>query len=135
MILLGLAALLVGGIGVANGVEAWLAARATRASDTALSGASAQLMSAVLGFELALLGLPGILLGLVVGGRRRCGSAAVAEPAAGAGKSRTSTIAFGSCGGVRAAKVALVFAMPPLGARRRSGAALFRAAVLPQRLP
>jgi putative ABC transport system permease protein len=136
MILLGLAALLVGGIGVANGVEAWLAARARSIATLRCLGASAQLMSAVLGFELALLGLPGVLLGLVVGGL----APLLVLPLLRNQLPVPANLALYSLPLALAAAfgllVALVFAMPPLRrASAISGAALFRAAVLPQRLP
>lgn len=67
MTLLGLAALLVGGIGVANGVEAWLTARARSIATLRCLGASARLVSLIYGFQLLVLGLPGILLGLAIG--------------------------------------------------------------------
>jgi putative ABC transport system permease protein len=68
MTLLALAALLVGGIGVANGVEAWLTGRARTIATLRCLGGSARLVSTVLGMQLAVLGAPAIFLGLVVGG-------------------------------------------------------------------
>ena len=67
MTLLGLAALLVGGIGVANGVEAWLTARARSIATLRCLGASARLVSLIYGLQLLVLGVPGILLGLAAG--------------------------------------------------------------------
>lgn len=67
MVLLGLAALLVGGIGVANGVEAWLVARARSIATLRCLGASARLVGTIYGLQLLALGLPGILLGLATG--------------------------------------------------------------------
>ena len=67
MTLLGLAALVVGGIGVANGVEAWLTARARTIATLRCLGASARLIGLIYGMQLLLLGVPGILLGLAVG--------------------------------------------------------------------
>jgi putative ABC transport system permease protein len=67
MTLLGLAALLVGGIGVANGVEAWLTARARSIATLRCLGASARMVSLIHGLQLAVLGVPGILAGLALG--------------------------------------------------------------------
>jgi putative ABC transport system permease protein len=67
MILLGLASLLVGGIGVANGVEAWLTARARTIATLRCLGATARLVGLMQGMQLLILGLPGILLGLFAG--------------------------------------------------------------------
>ena len=90
MTLLGLAALVVGGIGVANGVEAWLTARARTIATLRCLGASARLIGLIYGTQLLLLGVPGILLGLAVGaGCTVAGSPAAARPASIAGTSRT----------------------------------------------
>jgi putative ABC transport system permease protein len=134
MILLGLAALLVGGIGVANGVEAWLAARARSIATLRCLGASARLVSLIYGLQLLALGVPGILLGLVAG--------AVAPVLvlpllrgklplpAHIGLYPTPLLLAAMFGLL----VGLVFAMPPLRrAAAISGAALFRLAGLPAR--
>jgi putative ABC transport system permease protein len=67
MTLLALASLLVGGIGVANGVEAWLTARARTIATLRCLGASARLVALMQGMQLLVLGLPGIVLGLAAG--------------------------------------------------------------------
>jgi len=67
MTLLALAALLVGGIGVANGVEAWLTGRARTIATLRCLGASARLVALIQALQLLLLGLPGIALGLAAG--------------------------------------------------------------------
>jgi putative ABC transport system permease protein len=67
MTLLALASLLVGGIGVANGVEAWLTARARSIATLRCLGASARLVGLMQGMQLLILGLPGIVLGLAAG--------------------------------------------------------------------
>jgi putative ABC transport system permease protein len=67
MTLLGLASLLVGGIGVGNGVEAWLAARARNIATLRCLGASARFVSLTLSLQLAALAGPGILAGLIAG--------------------------------------------------------------------
>jgi putative ABC transport system permease protein len=136
MTLLGLAALLVGGIGVANGVEAWLTARARSIATLRCLGASARMVSAIHGVQLALLGIPGIIAGLALGAvvpalvlpllrdtlpvPRHVGL--YAGPLA-------LAAAFGLL-------VGIIFALRPL--RRAAaipGAALFRAAALPPKVP
>ena len=134
MTLLGLAALLVGGIGVANGVEAWLAARARSIATLRCLGAPARLVSMIYGFQLLALGVPGVVLGLAAG---------ALAPLLALPWLRTKlplparlgvypaplllAAAFGLL-------VGLVFALPPLRrAAAISGAALFRLAGLPAR--
>jgi len=134
MTLLGLSALLVGGIGVANGVEAWLTARARTIATLRCLGAPARLIALIHGLQLLILGVPGILLGLILG--------AVAPllvlpllrnklplPAHIGLYPRPLLLAaaFGLL-------VGLVFALPPLRrAAAISGGALFRLAGLPAR--
>ena len=136
MILLGLSALLVGGIGVANGVEAWLTAHARSIATLRCLGASARLVSLIYGLQLLALGVPGILAGLVAG--------AVAPvlvlpflrdklPLPSPIGLYPTPLALAAMFGLL---VGLVFALPPL--RRAvaiSGAALFRQAGLPARAP
>ena len=67
MTLVGLTALLMGGIGVANGVDAWLAARAETLAILRCLGASARLVFAVCLLQVAVLATGGIVLGLAIG--------------------------------------------------------------------
>ncbi len=67
MTLVGLTSLLVGGIGVANGVRAWLDARARSIATLRCLGASARLVFLVCLFEVAALCGLGVLLGVAVG--------------------------------------------------------------------
>ncbi len=136
MALLGLAALLVGGIGVANGVEAWLTARSRSIATLRCLGASARLVSLSYGLQLVLLGVPGILLGLAVG--------AVAPllvlPWLQGQLPLPAHIGLYPVplllAGVFGLLVGLVFALRPLRrAAAISGAALFRLAGLPARVP
>jgi putative ABC transport system permease protein len=135
MTLLGLAALLVGGIGVANGVEAWLTARARSIATLRCLGASARLVRLVYGLQLLALGLPGIVLGLAVG----AGAPALVLPWLRAKLPLPAHIGLYPQPLLLAALfgllVGLVFALPPL---RRAcaipGAALFRLAGLPARI-
>ncbi|HET6237202.1 MAG TPA: FtsX-like permease family protein, partial [Acetobacteraceae bacterium] len=65
MTLVGLTSLLVGGIGVANGVRAWLEARARTIATLRCLGAPARLMFSVALIQVLVLSLAGILIGLV----------------------------------------------------------------------
>ncbi|WP_048863395.1 FtsX-like permease family protein, partial [Acidisphaera rubrifaciens] len=65
--LVGLTALLVGGIGVANGVRAWLEARGRTIATLRCLGASARLVFTVMLFEVMTLAAGGIAAGLLVG--------------------------------------------------------------------
>jgi putative ABC transport system permease protein len=135
MILLGLAALLVGGIGVANGVEAWLTARARSIATLRCLGASARLVRLIYGLQLLVLGLPGILLGLITG-------AAIPElvlPLLRAKLPLPMHIGLYPkpllLAGIFGLLVGLVFTLPPLRrAASISGGALFRLAGLPARV-
>jgi putative ABC transport system permease protein len=136
MTLLGLAALLVGGIGVANGVEAWLTARARSIATLRCLGASARMVSTIHGLQLAVLGVPGILAGLALGalvpalvlpilrGRLPVPHHVGVYP----GPLLLAAV-FGLLTGT-------IFALRPLRrAAAISGAALFRDAALPARVP
>ena len=65
--LVGLTSLLVGGIGVANGVRAWLDARARTIATLRCLGASAGTVFAVCLIQVLALAVVGIVIGLVVG--------------------------------------------------------------------
>ena len=67
MTLVGLTSLLVGGIGVANGVRAWLDARARTIATLRCLGASSALVLAVCLIQVLALALCGIVIGLVAG--------------------------------------------------------------------
>ncbi len=68
MTLVGLTSLLVGGIGVANGVRAWLDGRARTIATLRCLGAGSGLVLAVCLIQVLALGLCGIAIGLVAGG-------------------------------------------------------------------
>jgi putative ABC transport system permease protein len=134
MTLVGLTSLLVGGIGVANGVHAWLDARARTIAILRCLGASARLMFAVALIQVLALSLAGILIGLI---------AAAALPPLAAWLLRDllpvppvlglypGPLALAAAYGLL---TALCFAVLPLGrAACIPGAALFRDGVLPQR--
>ena len=65
--LVGLTSLLVGGIGVANGVRAWLDARARTIATLRCLGASVRLVFAVCLIQVLTLAAGGIVLGLIAG--------------------------------------------------------------------
>jgi len=136
MTLLGLAALLVGGIGVANGVEAWLTARARGIATLRCLGASARLVSLIYGLQLLVLGVPGILLGLATG----ASAPVLVLPLLRGKLPLPSHIGLYPRPLLLAAMfgllVGLVFALPPLRrAAAISGGALFRLAGLPVSVP
>jgi len=132
MTLVGLTALLVGGIGVANGVRAWLAARARTLATLRCLGASTRLLLAMCLAQVMALAALGTAIGLAVGAAlpwamvRLFGDLLPVPPRMGvfAGP----LLLAGGFGLLTAA----CFALPPLGrAARIPGAALFRDATIP----
>lgn len=134
MTLVGLTALLVGGIGVANGVRAWLAARARAIAVLRCLGASQLTVFAIALVQVMALAVLGVLIGLV----------------AGAGLPVLATLLLGdvlpvppvqglfvgplALAGLFGLLTAASFALWPLGrAMRIPGAALFRDAMMPAR--
>ncbi len=136
MTLMGLAALVVGGIGVANGVEAWLAARARSIATLRCLGAPAQLIGTVHLLELAVIGLPGIVLGAALGAVAPLAVLPLLRgklPVPAHVGLYPGALALAAAFGLL---VALAFALPPLRrAAAISGAALFRLSGLPARAP
>ncbi len=136
MTLVGLTSLLVGGIGVANGVRAWLQARARGIATLRCLGASGRLVFAVCLIQVMALALLGVLAGLVAG---------VTLPAAAVALFRGALpvvpqiglfprpLALAALYGVL---VAASFALAPLArAMRIPGAALFRDDLQPASVP
>ncbi len=134
MTLVGLTALLVGGIGVANGVRAWLQSRARAIATLRCLGAAPRLVFISASMQVAVLASLGIVIGL--------GFGAVLPMAAGwafgdalpvlphAGIYAKPLLQSAITGGLTAA----VFALWPLSrAARIPGAALFRDALQPDR--
>ena len=132
MTLVGLTSLLVGGIGVANGVRAWLAARARSIAVLRCLGASAGLVFAVVLIQVMALAALGVLVGVVLG---------AALPLAASNMLR-DVLPVPPVGGIyplalaQAAMFGLLtaasFALWPLGrAMRIPGAALFRDPLMP----
>ena len=135
MTLVGLTALLVGGIGVANGVRAWLEARAGTIATLRCLGAPAATVFAVCLIQVLLLSGLGIVLGLAAG---------TVLPVVGAGLLK-DLLPVPPVSGFYPAPLliaaayglltAIAFSLAPLGrAARIPGAALFRDALLPERV-
>ncbi len=130
--LVGLCALLVGGIGVATGVRAWLEARALTIATLRCLGASARLIFAVFLIQVMALCAAGVVIGLVAG---------AALPIVGLdlfGDLLPVPVALGvypdalGLAAVYGLLTAAAFALWPLArAAQIPGAALFRDALLP----
>ncbi|MFL5331852.1 MAG: ABC transporter permease [Geminicoccaceae bacterium] len=135
MTLVGLTSLLVGGIGAANGVRAWLEARAQTIATLRCLGASARLVFAVYLLQVLALALAGIALGLLAGtllpilGVSLLRDLLPVPPQLGVfPKPLLLAAGFGLL-------TAAAFVLWPLGrAARIPGAALFRDAILPDRV-
>jgi len=134
MTLVGLTSLLVGGIGVANGVSAWVLARARTIATLRCLGAAPLLVFAVCLVQVMALAALGVLAGLVVGAAL---PALAAMALAGVLPVTPETGPFPRPLLLAAAYgmlTAAAFALWPLGrAMRIPGAALFRDALLPDR--
>ncbi len=123
MTLVGLTALLVGGVGVASGICAWLQARERGLAILRCLGASARLIFAIAAIQAAALSLCGIGAGLMLGTfAARVLVDWLPVPAANGVASGPLLIAA-----AYGALTAACFGMPPLArAMRINGAALFR---------
>jgi len=131
--LVGLTSLLVGGIGVANGVRAWLDARTRTIATLRCLGAATGLIFAVCLIQVLTLAAGGIILGLAVGallplfGARFLTSVLPVPPVLGI---YLEPLALAALYGLL---IALCFALWPLGrAARIPGAALFRDGLVPE---
>ncbi|HUN41624.1 MAG TPA: FtsX-like permease family protein [Acetobacteraceae bacterium] len=131
--LVGLTSLLVGGIGVANGVRAWLDARAKTVATLRCLGASGGTVFAVCLIQVLALSVVGVVIGLAVGAALPFAAMTFLKgvlpvpPVLGLYPGPlVLAAAFGLL-------TALSFALWPLGrAARIPGAALFRDALLPE---
>ena len=131
--LAGLTALLVGGIGVANGVRAWLDARARTIAILRCLGASARLVFAVCLIQVLALAAGGIALGVATGaivplvGARFLAGILPVPPVLGL---YPGPLLLAATYGLL---IALCFALWPLGrAARIPGGALFRDGLVPE---
>ncbi len=134
MSLVGLTALLVGGIGVANGVRAWLDARASGIATLRCLGAAPRLVFWVCLIQVMVLACAGVLLGLVAGAVLPVLAAPLLTgllPAVPRLGLFPGPLALAAGSGLLTASS---FALWPLArALRIPGAALFRDALLPAR--
>ena len=135
MTLVGLTSLLVGGIGVANGVRAWLDARAGTIATLRCLGAPSRLVFTVCLLQVLALALTGIAIGLVLGATTPIALAGWLKdvlpvpPVLGI---YTRPLVLAAAYGLL---TALAFSLWPLGrAARIPGAALFRDSFLPERV-
>ena len=133
--LVGLTALLVGGIGVATGVRAWLEARALSIATLRCLGASTRLIFAVFLIQVLALSVLGVALGLAAGagltaaGVSLFGDALPVPPRIGL---FPQSLALAAAYGLL---TSAAFALWPLArAAQIPGAALFRDALLPAKL-
>ena len=131
--LVGLTSLLVGGIGVANGVRAWLDARARTIATLRCLGASAWLVFAVCLIQVLALAVSGIAIGVVAGaalplvGVHFLSSILPVPPVLGI---YPGPLLLAALYGLL---IALCFALWPLGrAARIPGGALFRDGLVPE---
>jgi len=130
--LVGLTSLLVGGIGVANGVGSWLDARGRTIATLRCLGASSGLVLTVCLIQVMSLAVVGIALGLAVGAAVPLTAAWLPEgwlPVPTAAGVYVQPLLLAACFGLL---TALCFALWPLGrAARIPGAALFRDLIVP----
>ncbi|WP_431283857.1 ABC transporter permease [Humitalea sp. 24SJ18S-53] len=131
--LAGLTALLVGGIGVATGVRAWLAARSRTIATLRCLGAPADLIFATYLMQVLVLAVVGIAIGLVIG----AGLTGLAASAIGDALPVPPRLGFYplplGLAALYGLLTALAFSLWPLGrAREIPGAALFRDGVVAQ---
>ena len=125
----------MGGIGVANGVGAWLDARGRTIATLRCLGASAGLVLAVCLIEVMSLAALGIVLGLLAGAAVPFAVAALPDgwlPVPAAAGVYAGPLLLAGCFGLL---TALCFALWPLGrAARIPGAALFRDLIVPEHI-
>ena len=133
MTLVGLTSLLVGGIGVANGVRAWLDARSRTIATLRCLGASSALVLTVCLIQVLALALCGIVIGLVGGAWRRSPAAWLKDvlPVPPVPGLYSGPLLLAAAYGLL---TAVAFSLWPLGrAARIPGGALFRDTLLPER--
>jgi putative ABC transport system permease protein len=135
MTLVGLTSLLVGGIGVANGVRAWLDGRARTIATLRCLGGSSRLVFSVCLIQVLTLAICGVAIGLVVGTLLPIALASwlndvlPVPPVLGI---YPGPLALAAGYGLL---TALAFSLWPLGrAARIPGSALFRDALIPERI-
>jgi putative ABC transport system permease protein len=131
--LVGLTSLLVGGIGVANGVRAWLVARTRTIATLRCLGAPSALVFAICLIQVMALACAGIVVGLVAGAALPLAAMGWLKdvlPVPPVSGIYPGPLMLAACYGVL---TALGFTLWPLGrAARIPGAALFRDALMPE---
>ncbi len=134
MTLVGLTSLLVGGIGVANGVRAWLDARARTIAILRCLGSSSALVLAVCLIQVLALAVCGVIIGVAAGALAPIALAAWLKdvlPVPPVLGFYPGPLLLAASYGLL---TALAFSLWPLGrAARIPGAALFRDALIPER--
>ena len=134
MTLVGLTSLLVGGIGVANGVRAWLDARARTIAILRCLGSSSSLVLAVCLIQVLALAVCGVIIGVAAGALAPIALAAWLKdvlPVPPVLGFYPGPLLLAAGYGLL---TALAFSLWPLGrAARIPGAALFRDALIPER--
>ena len=130
--LVGLSALLVGGIGVATGVRAWLEGRARTIATLRCLGASGRLVFGVFLIQVLALCAAGVALGMLAGAALPAAAVALfgsALPVPAAAGIYPGPLLLAACYGLL---TAATFALWPLArAAQIPGAALFRDAIAP----
>ncbi len=136
LVLVGLSALLVGGIGVATGVRAWLEGRARTIATLRCLGAHSRLVFGVFLVQVVGLCVVGVAIGLVAGAALPAVLLSLFGqelPVPAVNGVYPGPLALAACYGLL---TALAFALWPLAvAVRIPGAALFRDALTPDRRP
>ena len=133
--LVGLSALLIGGVGVGMGVRSWLEGRARSIATLRCIGASRGLIFATYFVAILVLAALAIVIGLIVGASLPIAALSLFSDLLPApphlGLYPGSLLLAAAYGAI----VSVLFTLPPLArAARLSGAALFRDAALPARL-
>jgi putative ABC transport system permease protein len=128
--LIGLAALAIAGIGVGNGVTAYLGTRRTSIATLKVLGATSADIARIHGLQILIVATGAILAGLVVGATVPSLTVALAgnllpvRPGLGL---HSASLALGAAYGLL---ITIIFALPPLArARREPAAAIYRARV------
>lgn len=134
MTLVGLTSLLVGGIGVANGVRAWLESRARTIATLRCLGASPRLVFATCAVQVAALSCVGIAIGVLAGGLLPMVAGALLGDVLPVPPQSGFFVRPLALAATYGALTAASFSLWPLArAMGISGADLFRDALMPQR--
>jgi putative ABC transport system permease protein len=128
--LIGLAALAIAGIGVGNGVAAYLATRRTSIATLKVLGATSADIARIHGIQIALVAAGAVTLGLIAGAFIPPLAVAIAGDLLPVRPGLSLHVLPLSMGAIYGLLITLIFALPPLArARREPAAVLFRARV------